>query len=272
MTTRTAAALLAALALPALAQAPAPAEGQEGRAPAPDRSLTPDRYLARGLPSVERPWTPADYATAQAALARLAAADPLALPRKDSRASSRVFARMTARDNALAARGAPVQERLQGGADALGSLDAILATYLEADGAGKGGFGAEVVDLAIAGFAVARSTASAARELPVPEAGAADRAAFDEGSRGLSEALASQARALLMMLGDRGRLAPPDRARVAKLLAAELPMAARDLPPGFLEEAGRLAGEAAAGETSAAVKGDLARLEAAIRRAGGSPR
>ncbi|MFO1522251.1 MAG: hypothetical protein U1G05_09480 [Kiritimatiellia bacterium] len=64
-----------------------------------DHSLNAAAYIAKGLPSTDRPWAGDDYARAAAVLKLLAASDITQLPRVHSVASSNVFSRFVAQEN-----------------------------------------------------------------------------------------------------------------------------------------------------------------------------
>src|SRR5205085_2912368 len=68
----------------------APADG----APAADRSLSGEQYIARGAPPTTRPWTGKDYSLAADTLKRIAAADVSLLPRYKSAKSGAYFDRI----------------------------------------------------------------------------------------------------------------------------------------------------------------------------------
>jgi hypothetical protein len=89
----------------------APPPGRTGVAPAPVSTPPPakpaatpsspevEAYLARGLPSIERPWAANDYEAAAEVLTKIAAEDLGRLPRASGPGSRQVFARLTAREN-----------------------------------------------------------------------------------------------------------------------------------------------------------------------------
>jgi hypothetical protein len=62
---------------------------------AADHSLTAAEYIANGVPSPARTWHEDELRKALTVLQKLAAADPLKLPRLQSKASAEVFARLT---------------------------------------------------------------------------------------------------------------------------------------------------------------------------------
>ncbi len=63
---------------------------------AADHSLTAAEYTAQGMPSPTRPWDEGELRRAVAVLQRIAAQDPLRLPRLESAASGATFARLVA--------------------------------------------------------------------------------------------------------------------------------------------------------------------------------
>ncbi len=63
---------------------------------AADHSLTAAQYAEKGLPLPNRPWDDDDLRHAVGILQKLAAEDPLKLPRRESAASGAVFARLVA--------------------------------------------------------------------------------------------------------------------------------------------------------------------------------
>jgi hypothetical protein len=65
----------------------------------PDESLDTEAYLQAGLPEIDSPWSPKDYNQAALALEKIAAENPLHLPRYRSEQSGAVFARMVDLDN-----------------------------------------------------------------------------------------------------------------------------------------------------------------------------
>jgi hypothetical protein len=64
-----------------------------------DSTLYPDEYEARGMPSIQNPWTIKDYEAAIPTLVALANENPSLLPRFNSTRSGSVFRRMVAREN-----------------------------------------------------------------------------------------------------------------------------------------------------------------------------
>ncbi len=144
--------VFAMLALAASAAPPTFALQQGTARPVPkvaeDRSLTPDQYAAKGLPDPSRPWSPADYKQAHAALTRIAAEDPRQLPRYASDRSGKVFARMAAAENlaGITDRRATHRER-HALFTGYGGLVDIATIYVKATTEQAGSFDAELVEL-----------------------------------------------------------------------------------------------------------------------------
>jgi len=65
----------------------------------PDPTLYPDEYEARGMPSIQDPWTPDAHKKAAEVLVALFNENPALLPRLDSKHSGPVFRRMVSREN-----------------------------------------------------------------------------------------------------------------------------------------------------------------------------
>lgn len=65
----------------------------------PDPTLYPDEYEARGMPSIQNPWTLDDQQKAAVALFALAKENLTLLPRLKSKHSGSVFRRMVSREN-----------------------------------------------------------------------------------------------------------------------------------------------------------------------------
>ncbi|MBK9262330.1 MAG: hypothetical protein IPM54_21315 [Polyangiaceae bacterium] len=66
-----------------------------------DPTLSPAEYEARGMPSIQNPWTAIDYQLAAAALVAIAEENPAHLPRLNSKQSGPVFRRIVSREDLL---------------------------------------------------------------------------------------------------------------------------------------------------------------------------
>jgi hypothetical protein len=244
---------------PAAASSP---PSQPTPAPAPDHSLAPEQYFAMGMPAANRPWFADDFAKAQQVISKLAAEDPLALPRRSSALSGAVFGRIVSTENAASAADddLPPQARLQVIVPQVQPLANMMKAYLRAHLAGRGGFGAELVDLGCATFSTSRAVSSLVKRLTPPPGGTPARAQFDKGKEQVEQGLATQAKGLFITLSDRVSLLETDRVRLAACLTRELPKAIPALPRITRDELRRTVREAFAAEPSDAVRGELASL------------
>jgi len=82
-------------------QVVAPRQSTNVADPSADSTLYPNDYEARGIPSIQNPWTIEDYRTALEALTVIGKENPEQLPRLASNHSGAVFRRMVSRENLL---------------------------------------------------------------------------------------------------------------------------------------------------------------------------
>lgn len=99
-----------------------------------DLTLYPDEYEARGVPSIQNPWTANDYQIAIPALLTLAKEDLNLLPRIHSPRSGSVFRRMVSRDNLQIYANRDIEWAIRNSSliALVGSYPAISAPYVEA--------------------------------------------------------------------------------------------------------------------------------------------
>ncbi len=104
-------------------------------------------YTARGVPSPDRQWLPADYNAAVEVLAKLSSEDPMLLPRYRGPGSA-VFARMVSPDNfsILANKSLPLDQRMPLALELLPAIKGSLVIYLNSNSS-KHFFGDELVEL-----------------------------------------------------------------------------------------------------------------------------
>lgn len=105
---------------------------------AADHSLAPAEYVAKGLPDPTKTWDDVALAKAVQVLQKLAAKDPLLLPRRESRTSGVVFARLMAPLElpADATQATALRQKiagLSGYAQSLGALPLLYAKPLAGD-------------------------------------------------------------------------------------------------------------------------------------------
>lgn len=111
---------------------PAPA-GAKPAAPA-DESLTPEEYIALGMPSHDREWHEADMEKAAQVLRMLGEEAPAKLPRYQSARSGAVFTRITNPDNArFFASELPVETKLRMGMTHFNAVKEITKMYMAVD-------------------------------------------------------------------------------------------------------------------------------------------
>jgi hypothetical protein len=101
--------------------------------PPPDRSLSVDDYIQRGVPAYDRIWSGTDMAKAASVLASVAQKEPGQLPRYQSHRSGILFARITADENLglYRNRSLPVGQRITEALAYLESHNAIGKLYLK---------------------------------------------------------------------------------------------------------------------------------------------
>lgn len=99
-----------------------------------DLTLYPDEYEARGLPSIQNPWTVNDFQVAIPALLTLAKEDLKLLPRIHSTRSGPVFRRMVSRDSLQIYANRDIEWAIRNSSliALVGSYPAISAPYVEA--------------------------------------------------------------------------------------------------------------------------------------------
>ena len=102
--------------------------------PAPDRSLSPQAYVQKGMPASDRPWFTKEYGQAVSVLKSLATSDTTQLPRFGSPVSGAVFARIVSRDSLKLAESeiVPVESRLLATAEIFWRLNQIFVVYAKA--------------------------------------------------------------------------------------------------------------------------------------------
>ena len=99
-----------------------------------DQSLSPDDYLEAGMPAHDRVWSGKDMAKVSAVLREIAQKNASHLPRRDSRQSGEVFARITADENLILYRNRslPIEMRLPEASTYMHSSNELFMLYLSA--------------------------------------------------------------------------------------------------------------------------------------------
>lgn len=148
------------LAVAGCGQAPAPQGAATQQQPSksetaddgPDGSLTADKYVEAGMPSIDQSWSAVNMSRASDVLTLLSQRDTRRLPRSESAKSGAVFARLTADDNLDAFRdeSVPLEKRMQDGMTYSQSLNSIVRLYQTACKKG------EVGSLDVAGILAAQ--------------------------------------------------------------------------------------------------------------------
>lgn len=115
---------------------------------APDRSLSPQAYVQKGMPASDRSWFTKEYGQAASVLKSIATSDATQLPRYGSPVSGAVFARIVSRDSLKLAESelVSVESRLLATAEIFGRLNQIAVVYASATTTSQV-FDSEVVEL-----------------------------------------------------------------------------------------------------------------------------
>lgn len=105
----------------------------------PDRSLSPQEYIALGMPSCDRPWLAPDIVVATEKLQAIYKQSPEKLPRSGSEKSGAMFARIVSNENFdfFQSRALPLSVRMEQAMVYFQSLNSFLKLYFAAYTSGK---------------------------------------------------------------------------------------------------------------------------------------
>ncbi len=259
-------ALFAPPALPEPPPAPTPAP-RPTPAAAPDATMPLAGWQLRGMPDPSRVWTGADYDAAAGLFETVAREDAARLPRERSDVSAPLFRRLVDPANLAAlSGGAPLEDRAKDGALLLAGVDRASVVWAGAyrDDASRGG------ELA----ALMAFTLRAAREVvPLADAAVAKAPKKDPMRKARAEsrarahaALAAVVNGALAALAAPGGFVPPDRARLARAVADDVPPLRAYLPANDRQALAARLGKLAAAEKDPAVREALLRAKAAVAR------
>jgi hypothetical protein len=214
-------------------------QGGPAKAPpvAPDRSLSPQAYVQKGMPASDRPWFTKEYDQAVSVLKSLATSDATQLPRYGSIVSGAVFARMVSRDSLKLAESelVSVESRLLATAEIFWRLKQIIVVYASATTPSQV-FDAEVVELSSYILEVSyRMLLLGETVIGSRPADAPDRDAILNEQERVRQGVATVVRFCLFITEKKG-CRVSELVRLAQALEKNLPEIAPLLPPEAKQE------------------------------------
>ena len=229
---------------------------------APDHSLAVKDYVAKGVPSPDSLWTPADYTTAAAALDSIMQTDVTQLPRFDSATSGALFKRFINDDN-LAPwldKSTPVDQRMVK-LSQIGGISPLLMVYVKASTSAHN-FDTELVEIAsymlraeMDGAVIIKQFRAAHPELATNQQ---VQAGLDQAKGGFSQTLGG----IVDMMLEFANTHPSEALRCAGHLKTIMPALLPELPAGDADKLTARLKSAADAETKPDVKAALASLAA----------
>jgi hypothetical protein len=114
----------------------------------PEQRAAIAKYVEKGFPSPERPWSGTDYAAFANALGKIKADDSLPFPRKGDKETGPLFERVVSEENLRMSRDTtlPIPTRFKEASGIMATLPPILMAYLDPQAAHQK-FGPELLDL-----------------------------------------------------------------------------------------------------------------------------
>ena len=216
----------------------APAASARAADPEPDRSLSAEAYIARGLPAPDRGWTGDEYTRAADVIEKVAAGDAGRLPRLGSPKSGGVFSRIVNPANLDITQTQVVDPRLNlqlEGGIAIG-LTKVLGVYLMAfqKGARLDDELAEVMSFTV--YVSRRLIVDGEAFYSTLPKDDPDMAVRSEGRRKMKDGIAEVVSGTLTDVGNAAGLTPRARLRLARSLEENVPPVRRFLPAGMQQE------------------------------------
>ena len=241
--------------------------------PAPDRSLSPQAYVQKGMPASDRPWFTKEYGQAASVLKSLATSDATQLPRYGSPVSGAVFARIVSRESLNLAESeiVSVESRLLATAEIFWRLNQIVVVYASATTTSQV-FDSECVELFSYILEVScKMLLLGETVIGSRPADAADRAALlkDRGKAG--QGVATIVRVCLEITGKKG-CRVSELVRLAQAMEKTLPEIAPLLPPEAKQELAVRLQRMLEQESDPTLKQALLHVAAALDKSNKTPR
>lgn len=216
----------------------APAAAARAANPEPDRSLTTEAYISRGLPAPDRGWTGDEYTRAADAIEKVAAGDAARLPRIGSPKSGGVFSRMVNPANLEIAEAKVLDPglrlQLEGGITI--GVTKVLGVYLTAfqKGARLDDEVAEIMAFTV--FVSRRVVVDAEAFFATLPKDDPKRAARNEGRRKMKDGMSEVISGTLTDASNASGLSARARLRLARSLEENVPLVRVHLPAGMQQE------------------------------------
>jgi hypothetical protein len=251
-------------------------QGGPAQAPpvAPDRSLSPQAYVQKGMPASDREWFTKEYGQAASVLKSLAASDATQLPRYGSPVSGAVFARIVSRDSLkLAAETelVSVESRLLATAEIFWRLNQIVVVYAKATTTSQV-FDSEVVELLSYILEVScKMMLLGETVIGSRPADAADRAALLKDREQARQGVATVVRYCLEITEKKG-CRVSELVRLAQGMEKTLPEIAPLLPPEAMQEFAVRLQRMLEQESDPTIKQALQHVAAALDKSNKTPR